>query len=79
MVVAEIVGFWFVLLNPSGPDQFQVGVPVEGVDAVKFNDSPAHKALLFPANGAAGGFGSVKLNGPTGEDGQLFNTTYTPE
>jgi hypothetical protein len=34
---------------------------------------------LFVADGTGGGVGSTKLNGPTGTDGQLVNTTYTFE
>jgi len=49
------------------------------VEAVRLNDSPEHKALLFAAIGAAGGLGSLKLIGPTGEEGQFTNTTYTFE
>ena len=56
-----------------------VAVPVAVLVAFKFNVDPLHNAPLLAAVGAAGGLGSLKLNGPTGAEGQLFKTTKTFE
>jgi len=78
--VAEVIcGFCKELVKELGPVQFQVGVPDDVVVAFNCKDSPSQIALLLVADGAGGGFGSTKLNGPTGADGQLVNTTYTLE
>ena len=68
-----------LLLKPFGPDHVKVADPVARLVAFKFNVEPLHSALLLVAVGAAGGLGSLKLNGPTGADGQLFKTTKTFE
>jgi len=74
--VAEVIcGFCKELVKELGPVQFQVGVPDDVVVAFNCKDSPSQIALLLVADGAGGGFGSTKLKGPTGVDGQLFNTT----
>ena len=56
-----------------------VTVPVAVLVAFKFKVEPLHSAPLLVAVGVAGGLGSLKLNGPTGAEGQLFKTTYTFE
>ena len=58
-----------MLLNPFGPVQDHVIVPVLVVLAVKFSVCPLHKGELLPAVGVAGGLGSLRLNGPTAFEG----------
>ena len=68
-----------LLVKPLGPVHVKVAVPVAVLVAFKFKVDPLQSALLLVAVGAAGGLGSLKLNGPTGADGQLFKTTNTFE
>jgi hypothetical protein len=75
----RILGLNIVLVNPFGPVHDQLAVPVDVVDADKLNVLPLHNGTTFAITGVAGGFGSVKLNGPTDAEGQLFNSTYTFE
>ena len=50
-------------------------VPVDAVEAVKFNVVPLHIGPLLDAVGAGGGLGSASTTGPAGAEGQPFNTT----
>lgn len=68
-----------LLVKPFGPDHVKVAVPVARFVAFKFRVDPLQSVLLLVAVGAAGGLGSLKLNGPAGAEGQLFKTTYTFE
>ena len=68
-----------LLVKPFGPVHVKVAVPVAVLVAFKFRVDPLQSALLLVAVGAAGGLGSLKLNGPAGAEGQLFKTTYTFE
>lgn len=43
--------------------------PVLAVVAFRFRVDPLQSGPLFEADGVAGGFGSVRLNGPTELDG----------
>jgi hypothetical protein len=74
-----MLGFAELLLNPLGPVQFQVGVPVSVVVALRFNVPPLQTGPLLVATGAAGGFGSVRLKGPTVLEGQPFSVTLMLE
>ena len=42
---------------------------------VMVSDSPVHTGVFEVPDGVAGGLGSVRLNGPTAAEEQLFNTT----
>ena len=64
-----------MLLNPPGPVQFQLSVPVLVDVAVRFNLAPLQIGLLFEATGVAGGFGSVRLKGPTALEEQPLSVT----
>ena len=79
IVTFVIEGSSRLLEKPFGPDHVNVAVPVAVLVAFKFRVDPLHNAPLLAAVGAAGGLGSLKLNGPTGAEGQLLKTTYTLE
>ena len=70
-----IVGLGRLLVNPLGPVQLQVAVPVAPVVAIKFKVPPLQTGFTFATLGAAGGPGSTRLTGPTVLEGQLFTET----
>jgi hypothetical protein len=60
-VTFEMMGFCWVLVNPLGPDQAYVILPVDVVLAVKFKVLPEHKGLLLEAVGVAGADGLTNV------------------
>jgi hypothetical protein len=75
MAAFATVGFCCVLLNPFGPDQVYVAVPVVVVDAFSVSVAPLQIGALEEAAGIAGNAGSVRTTGPNKFDGQPFNVT----
>lgn len=68
-----MVGFCALLVNPFGPVHEYVPPATAGVK--RFSVSPAHLGPLLVADGAAGGFGSVRVIGPVIFEEQIPSVT----
>src|SRR4051812_31043277 len=66
-------GFCKTLVKLLGP--VHIYDPPATAVAVSVKVLPLQTGPLFPATGAAGGIGSVRVNGPAGLEGHPFNTT----